>query len=162
MIFTAEKARWYLDYNPETGSFFWCVKFCKKNMVGGAAGSISDSGYVLICIDGKDYRAHRLAWLITYGVWPTKQIDHINGDRRDNRISNIREATASQNSGNMKARDPNRKKGTFFMKKEKRWRAAITHVGRQVHLGCFATEDEAHAAYCNAALALRGQFARFQ
>jgi len=68
-----------LNYNPETGDFAW-VKSKKP------AGGISSYGYRRIIIDGKEHKAHRLAWLYTHGVFPEDQIDHINGVRHDNRI----------------------------------------------------------------------------
>lgn len=79
-------------YNSSTGEF--------TNLTGSSIGWVASNGYRTIRYQGKDYRAHRLAWYLTYGVWPLGDIDHINKDKLDNRITNLREATRSQNMQN--------------------------------------------------------------
>jgi hypothetical protein len=107
-------------------------------------------GYWVIGIAGKLYKAHRLAWLYVYGDLP-EYLDHINRNRTDNRISNLREATKPQNGGNAKVRRDGRLKGAYWHKREKRWASAIGINGKSIWLGQYATEEEAHAAYCKAA-----------
>ena len=88
-----------LSYDEETGLFWWTAPGSNRNM-NKPAGSVHKEGYVAIQTKGKRWQAHRLAWRIYYGVWPTMEIDHINGDRSDNRIVNLREVTSKENSAN--------------------------------------------------------------
>ena len=99
---TAERLRKALDYDPDTGIF--TRRYTQGGRkIGDAAGSTSVHGYRVIKIDGRQYRAHRLAWLYVHGRWPRDQIDHINRDKTDNRIANLREATNGQNNANVGA-----------------------------------------------------------
>src|SRR5205823_1285596 len=88
---TAARVLDLLDYNHETGAFTWRPK---------PAGHKHQSGYVHLRIDGQAVSAHHLAWLIAYGSWPLGVIDHINGDRSDNRIENLRDTTSKVNAQN--------------------------------------------------------------
>ena len=140
-----------LHYDPETGIFTWAVG-CKGNRAGDAAGSLKPSGYRQIMIDGRLYRAHRLAWLYVYGKWPADLIDHINGLRDDNRIVNLREATAAENQQNRTANANNASgfMGVYWHKRDCKWRSHIKIEGRVKHLGCFDTPETASAAYLDA------------
>ena len=111
-------------------------------------------------VDRIVYRAHRLIWLMYHGQWPPQEIDHINGDRADNRIVNLRLATASQNRANSKVYKTNRCgfKGVARTPYG-RWVARI-HFEKTKYLGTFDTPEEAHAAYVRAAQAAHGIFAR--
>jgi len=106
-------------------------------------------------IDGKIYLAHRLAWLYVHGVMPKKNIDHINGVKTDNRIENLRDVAQSVNLQNLQRARKNRKssrllgvshsnRGTCLARP---YRARIVVDGRELSLGTFATEQEAHQAY---------------
>jgi hypothetical protein len=114
-------------------------------------------------IDGKRYLAHRLAWLYTHGAWPHKLLDHRNRVTGDNRIDNLREATGSQNKANQLTNTNNTSgfKGVYWSKQNAKWQAGIRHQGKQKHLGCFNTKEDAHTAYCTAATQLKGEFAYF-
>jgi hypothetical protein len=103
--------------------------------------------------------ASRLAWLLHYGEWPGKDIemDHVNLDRSDDRIANLRKATKNQNMQNVPTRRDGLKGASF---KHGLWRARITHNGERYFLGNFSTEAEAHAAYAAAALRMHAEFAR--
>ncbi len=90
----------FLDYNPETGIFTRKVTTGPHGMAGEVAGGINDEGYVIIFIRKVKLRGHRLGWAWMTGEWPENDIDHINGDRTDNRFCNLREATRSQNLQN--------------------------------------------------------------
>lgn len=136
-----------LAYDPGTGLFRWKVR---KNGIhpDGIAGTVQKAGYVTIGVNGKTHLAHRLAWLFTFGEFPSQLIDHINGDRGDNRIGNLREASASQNGRNRKGKT-NRHglKGVTWLEKSKKWRASAQHLGTKKHIGLFETPEEAHQAY---------------
>lgn len=159
---TAEEARQLLDYDAETGALTWRVGR-KRARAGNVAGTPHSKGYIQIRIYGKPYLAHRLAWLITHGAWPENQIDHINGERDDNRLVNLRPATPAENLRNAKRQRNNTSgfKGVSWHKPSKRWQAQIAVNGRTIHVGCFSTPEEAHAAYCKAAEKLHGEFANF-
>jgi hypothetical protein len=150
---TANKVRSLLSYDPETGVFHW-LKRAQNVFVGDVAGSCTrQDGYRWITIDNLAYVAHRLAWLHVTGKWPTNQLDHINGVRDDNRIANLREATATQNRRN------NRDVKGFQQNAHGRFRARIWVNGKILHLGMFATETEARQAYREAAKKYFGKFA---
>ena len=154
---TQERLRELLDYDPETGIFRWRASTGRK--AGSEAGCLSHFGYRVIRINDQLYYAHRLIWLYVHGVWPSDQLDHINGVRLDNRLWNLREATNSENQGNRKV-TRNGLKGAFFRKRNRNWQSKIVKNGKCHSLGCFDTELEAHLAYVAAALRLHGEFAR--
>src|SRR5690554_2331296 len=110
-----------LSYDPETGHFHWAVQRSRIK-VGMRAGSITDEGYVAIKVMGRSYKAHRLAWLFHYGSPVPEFIDHINGDRSDNRIANLREANRTQNQANSRAKK-DKLKGAYYRKDGGYWRA---------------------------------------
>jgi len=145
---TAEKLRELLHYDPETGIFTWKVRTSRSVKVGDVAGCPNGDGYLQVWIQSRLYKAHRLAWLYTYGEWPTDQIDHINRIRTDNRISNLREATNKQNHQN-KSKPSNNTSGhpgVSWYKRDSKWKAKITHNQKHIHLGYFATIEEALSA----------------
>ena len=151
-----------LDYDPEAGTFFWKDNRGKKRCKDKPAGS-PQKGYISIHINGEDYRAHRLAWLISTGEDPAdKQVDHVNGSKNDNRLANLRLATNSQNACNRSAsaRNTSGFKGVSYSRKMRAWKADIRVDGVGLHLGLFPTPELAHMAYCKAAAELHGEFAR--
>ena len=153
-----------LRYEPDTGKFFWTVVRWRKIRIGDPAGFIAPSGYLEIRYNYQNYRAHRVAWYLHNGEDPKAlQIDHINGDRSDNRISNLRLATPTQNARNMRKRKGTTSiyKGVHWYERKGKWRAQIRANGKENHLGYFATELDAHLAYCAAAARLHGEFANF-
>jgi hypothetical protein len=129
---------------------------------GKIAATPAGKGYLRISISGRDYKSHRLAWLIMTGSWPAKQIDHANLDKSDNRFVNLREATQSQNEANKRAYMNNTSgaKGVSWDKRRGKWVANIRRDGRQVHLGYFDTIEPAASAYERAAREINGEFAR--
>ncbi|MCO1367149.1 HNH endonuclease [Burkholderia multivorans] len=137
-----------LEYNPETGVFMWKPK---------PAGHKRASGYISIHIDGVEIKAHRLAWFLVHGEWPQDRIDHINGDPSDNRISNLRDATARINAENQRrAKVTNQAKllGVTWHAKRGKWQAEISTNGKKKYLGLFESAEEAHLAYLDAKRAL--------
>lgn len=151
-----------LRYDPDSGEFFWRVYRNNKAYPGGKAGSIYPSGYVIINIKAKLYRAHRLAWFYMTGEWPTGLLDHEDGDRVDNRWGKFRPADPTQNSANSKMPVTNTSgyKGVYFSKHAKPWRAQISLNSKTKNLGYYDTPELAHAAYLSAAQAAFGEFAR--
>ena len=99
---TQEEVKYYLDYNPLTGNFIRKVATSSGTYEGQIAGNLNPIGYVVIGIKGGKFLAHRLIWLWMTGKFPEKEIDHINGNREDNRWENLRESTQQQNSCNRK------------------------------------------------------------
>lgn len=154
-MLTAERLREVLDYDLETGEFRWRITMGCRGVAGRVAGCLCATGYQSIRINRKPYQAHRLAWLHVYGEWPRNEIDHMNGNKADNRLSNLREATRFQNTANRKSRKTF--KGVYLLPSG-RWAASIQR-DKLHHLGCFDTPEEAHAAYCSAAIERFGEFA---
>ena len=154
-----------LSYNPITGVFLWKDYYGRTNL---SAGCLDDRGYNKISFKGKNFYGHRLAWLLFYGKWPEFSIDHINRKRSDNRISNLREATAEENGRNSKKQHNNKSgyKGVYWDRSQnspKKWKATIRPFkGKVLSLGCFLTPEEAHSAYCAAAIKYHGEFANFE
>lgn len=150
-----------LNYDPDTGVLRWR---CQRGRVaaGSSAGNVSDNGYVIVRIHGKNHRAHRLGWLLTHGVWPSKQIDHVDGDRANNRLSNLREATNAENQRNARRRVDNTSgaKGVTWHKQHEKWNARIFLGGAHRSLGLFADKGAAIAAYEAAASQHFKEFAR--
>ena len=145
---TAEKLRELLHYDPATGVFTWKVRTSSRAKVGDVAGGQRGDGYLQIKVQSRMYSAHRLAWLYVYGTWPEDQLDHINRNRSDNRIANLREVTNKQNLQNAGKYSHNTSghPGVSWHKRDSRWRAHIKHSQKQIHLGHFATVEEAVAA----------------
>jgi len=147
--------RGLLDYEPETGIFRWRVQPSRNVKAGVVAGTLNHDGYIRIMVDGKKFLAHRLAYLHFHGVWPEQQIDHLNGDKSDNRIANLRDVSPSINAQNQTR--PRRGNASGFLgvswnKDNKRWEARIKINGRKQHIGLFDTPKAAHAAYLAAKL----------
>ena len=146
-MLTQERLKELLHYNPETGIFTWLVYRSRYARVGSVAGTIW-LGRIVIMIDRKHYKAHRLAWLYVHGKFPTNQIDHINEEPSDNRITNLREATNAQNQENAKKPQANNKLGLRGVSQFRgRYQAAIRHKRIQYHLGFYKTPEEAKAVY---------------
>ena len=127
-----------LHYNQETGVFTWIVSRAgvKKGKI---AGSCNRAGYIQIRICGASYYAHRLAWLYVNGEFPADQIDHINRDKSDNRIENLRAVTTHENHKNMPIQSNNTSgfTGVIWQSVNKCWRAVIKVKGRDINLGSF-------------------------
>ena len=151
-----------VDYDPDTGVFLWKVQKAHATKIGSIAGSADVRGYWRIHIDGKSYKAHRLAWLWVTGTFPTKQIDHVDGNKANNRWRNLRECTGSQNRANCGKPSTNTSgfKGVNFHRGRQQWQARIMVRGRRVFLGWFDEAESARDAYQKAAVALCGDFAR--
>ena len=149
---TFEHLHSILNYDRHSGIFTWSVRRSKAVKAGDIAGCIEKRiGYTTIGIEGKVYKAHRLAWLYVYHEWPKGLIDHINGNKSDNRIDNLRTVEAEGNSQNI--RKPNRKNKSGFMGVilfQNKWRASMSVNGKNKWLGDYSTPEEAHQVYLEA------------
>lgn len=150
----ADQYRHHFHYEPETGEIVWRVPTRNGLSAGDVAGYVA-SGYKRIALFGQCHKAHQIAWLIHYGTWPTASIDHINGDRVDNRIANLRVAGNSINSQNRANPSRNNRTGGYLgvcstSKGRKPFRAQIKVNGKKLHIGSFMTAEEAHEAYLKA------------
>jgi hypothetical protein len=148
-----------LHYNPETGIFTW-IKSKTKVKRGDIAGYTDCKGYIAIGLNKKLYRAHRLAWLYVNGIMPTMHIDHVNRIKADNRIDNLRQATAAENNHNKDLSRKNKSgfKGVCWNKKNKKWRAECTNNGKSHHLGYFVSAEAASIAYQEFSKSISGVF----
>ncbi len=137
-----------LRYDPETGKLFWRVANSRRIKVGSEAGSISKAGYRSLMIDGYRFLAHRVIFFMQNGEWPKQVIDHMDGDRLNNRLSNLRECSIQTNNENR--RSLLSKNATGFLGVHpagKRFVAKIRVSGMQKHIGNFDTVEEAQSAY---------------
>lgn len=115
---------------------------------GKIAGRVMDNGYIRISVDRKEYAAHRLVWLYHHGYFPEHDLDHVNGDRSDNRVENLRQATRAENMQNEKRARANNKTGLLGVCPHgSGFRAQITVLGKVIRLGTFRTPQEAHKIY---------------
>lgn len=153
----SEKTLASILYDPSTGILTWTT----GRMAGKRADHAQEGGYRRINLEGKWRRAHRVAWIVMTGVSPTLLIDHIDRDPSNNRWSNLRLADPTQNQANS-IRPSDTKKGVTYRRRTGRFIAQIRCYHKNLHLGVFDTEDEAHAAYMSAAKRLFGEYARGQ
>lgn len=164
-LVTLERLKELLDYDPETGIFVWRVTRggnSKEGWPAGRMGTGKAAGYMRINVDGREYKAHRLAWFYVTEEWPKLQIDHENTIASDNRFDNLRLATGGQNKANSKVYKNSKSgiKGVSWRAGAEKW-VAVIYVGRkQRFLGYFDNIGDAAAAYRKAAQEHFGAFAR--
>lgn len=156
-----------LDYDPDTGLFTWKIRADKATnwntrWAGKLAGGYDKDGYHNIVVNGFGYKAHRLAVLFMTGEWPPEDVDHADLDAGNNRWSNLRLATRTDNNGNraMTGNAASGFKGVYLIPSTGRWYSKIQRNDVGEYLGTFDTREEAHAAYVRAAERLYGEFAR--
>lgn len=158
---SAEELRATLDYDPETGLFTWSrTRKWRTDLCGSVAGHFGKR-YITIYLKQRSMAAHRLAWLHFYGIHAETDIDHIDRDRHNNRIANLRLANRSQNCCNVDLRRSNRSgiKGVSFKADCGKWIAQIQFAKKAQFLGYFTTKEDAAAAYNAAAARVHGEFA---
>ncbi len=157
---TVDLLKHLFDYDKETGNLLWKRQSSKVVKVGDIAGTLKSHGYLCVGINYNSYRAHRLIFLMHKGYLP-KTIDHINGDKLDNRIENLRAATVGQNQHNRKTNSNNTSgyKGVSWHKACNKWVARITLERKTIHLGYFANAEEAAEVVRAAREELHGSFA---
>ena len=157
---TYEQISRFLRYDPESGHLYW------KKPRRGARGRLiagcvhKHLGYVLVTVNRYRTYAHRVAWLLMTKEWPPSEVDHVNGNRADNRWVNLRSATSSQNKMNKKVRSDSRTglKGAWLHSPGK-WRSKVKVNGVIHDLGLFDSPQEAHEAYIRKSRELHGDFA---
>lgn len=142
-MLTQQRLKELFNYDPLSGKL--------TSKYGNVCGESSKSGYYIsVNVEGKTYKAHRLAWLYMYGEFPNGLIDHKNEDKTDNRISNLRIASDSTNQHNRFKSKEHKLLGAFFHKPSGKWRASIMVNKQRINLGTFSTEIEAHNTYMEA------------
>lgn len=136
-----------LKYDEASGEFFWITPPPKQNrLLGKRAGRVNSRGYCGITFKRKNYYTHRLVWLVETGLFPSGIIDHVNGNKSDNRITNLRDCTAKENNNNRIEHRLGKLRGCSFRKDNKKWRAYVCENKRHVSIGQFNSEKEAHEA----------------
>jgi hypothetical protein len=152
-----DEVRDVLDYEPSTGVFRWRVSPGGRGGVGAVAGTRDHEGYVVIRYRGRGYKAHRLAWLYVHGELPAGVVDHINGDKADNRIHNLRDVDAYVNAQNVERPNKNGRSGlrwvSWFSQYQK-WKASFFFRKKHYFVGHFDDPAEAHEAAKRARAAL--------
>ena len=157
-MITQEKLKELVDYVD--GKLIAKIN-SKVRKVGDSLSSLTDKGYLRASVGGKSYRVHRLIFLYHHGYMPT-QVDHIDGNRMNNRIENLREATSSQNNQNRKATSSSGIKGVIWHKQSKKWVASICVNRKSIHLGSFLSIEEAALVANKARQSAHGEFYRGQ
>lgn len=150
-----ERLREVWSYCKETGVIRWRVNHSRKSRAGKLVGTPLWNRYIKVTLNGNQLHAHRVAWAMETGNWPAHDIDHIDGDRANNKWLNLREATRSENMQNLRAPFPSNKAGLLgahkLSKKHKLpWCSRIKVGKKSVYLGSFETPEAAHAAYLSA------------
>jgi hypothetical protein len=146
---TQERLNKLYEYNPDTGLLMSRIY---NRPVG-----YDHNGYLAVELEKKHIRIHRIIWMIVHGRWPEPMIDHINGNRKDNRLCNLREVTAKQNIENSTIKKTKSGlprsgyKGVHWNKQTRKWVAAIGHQKKTIYLGSFNYPKEGHFAYVKAA-----------
>ena len=154
-ILTADVLRSRFSYNPVSGVFTRLIGVSGRNTKAGTvAGSKDNQGYLKITIQGQFFKAHRLAWLHVHGEWPKFEVDHINGNRSDNRIENLRDAPRGLNSQNERSARISNRSGFLGVcsptKIDKKFLAVISVAGKSIRLGRFDCAEDAHKCYVDA------------
>ena len=151
-LLSISELRRILWYDPDSGLFVRRVSLGNSKS-GSVAGSAHNNGYIQIQINKYTYLAHRLAYFYVNGVWPQKEIDHINGCRHDNRLVNLRDATCLENSMNksVSISCTSGSTGVSWNKRLGKWSSYISESGKRKHLGVFVEYKDARRARADAA-----------
>jgi len=140
-----------LNYDSGTGLFTWKTTRNGRTKIGQVAGTLKEDGYYRIKINSRSYYSHRIAWLLHYGKWPSDFLDHINTNKSDNSINNLREITNNKNLQNrIKSNCQNKLKMLGVHKQKNSFIASISVDGKQIYLGSHQTAEDASKAYIKA------------
>lgn len=146
-----EYLRKVLSYDFDTGVCTWLATVNSQTAVAGSRAGTVRRGYRKIGLLGKQYQAARLIWYWVHGSWPVNHIDHINGDKDDNRIANLRDVSCSVNLQNLRGAKSHNRTGLLGVKKHRnKFLARISVQGKEFHIGTFDFPIAAHEAYLNA------------
>lgn len=152
-----------IAYDPGTGLFHWLRLHRGPLKTPRLAGTLRRDGYLQISFQKKLFLAHRLAWFYVHGQFPEAEIDHVNGDKADNRICNLRAALRCENLANRPVLSSSRNgiRGVLLMRRNrcKLWRAWVTRNGQRIYSRCFETAEEAAIAHEAMAREAYGDFA---
>lgn len=149
-----------LNYDSDTGVLTWKHKVANSVNANDVCGSITGGGQLRIRYQGHTYAVHLIAFAMTYGYWAVNEVDHINRNMSDNRISNLREATHAENCRNRTNKSNSTGfKGVSFHKGQGKYSARIMINGKSIHIGSFDNSKDAAIAYNSAAIELHGEFA---
>eukprot|EP01034_Spumella_vulgaris_P038499 gene38499-47544_t len=143
-----------LHYDAASGALTWKVAISSRVKSGDTAYSEPNRGYFYVRIFTAKYPAHRIAWAIAMGEYPVGEIDHINGHRSDNRLSNLRDVSHQTNNENRRLPNPGKISckllGATYDEAADSWKAQISKGGKNIHIGRYSSAEEAHAAYLDA------------
>lgn len=161
MVLTFDRAHEVLKLDPETGILTWKGAFGGRTTAGVRAGYVHAGGYRWIKIDGRPYREHLIVWFMLTGEWCPRKIDHNDRDRSNNKPSNLRRASESQQRMNSSIRSDNTSgyRGVYFHKLRGKYVAEIRKLGIKHYLGLFETPEEAAAVARAKRAELFGAFA---
>jgi len=159
---TIEMLEEYLSYDPETGLLRWIKSPMTKIREGDLAGTINGDGYLQIILNGKHISGHIAAWVLFHKRWPKEQVDHKNGNRSENAITNLREATLPQNSFNRGLYSNNKSgvPGVFWSILEQKWKVGLNINKKHIHLGTFKYKEDAIKVRRDAEEEYFGEFRR--
>ena len=159
-MLTQKRLKELLIYDESTGVFTRAITTSSKAISGDVAGFVNGYGYLAVRLDGTLYLNHRLAWMYVNGSFPNGVIDHVNCDRKDNRISNLRVASISENGWNrgMQSTNTSGVKGVSWCKRSNRWRARVMKDGKSVGVGYFSSLEKAESAVKEARIMLHREF----
>lgn len=147
-----ERLNELLAYDPATGRLTWKLTRNGRIKAGDRAGCLGRLGYFCVCIDFVQYGSHRVGWALHTGSWPAGDIDHINGNRADNRIANLRDVPRAENLQNQRRAHRDSRSGILgvYLMADGRFISRITKDYKRHELGIFSTAAEASAAYLTA------------